>query len=639
MAFGGQEVFSSLTAQINKSDHIGLVGPNGTGKTTLLRLIISHLHPLSGSVSRLPTLKIGYLPQHPEYPPEQTVFNEVYAGLEQLREIESEIRRLEKAITEMGSENEKEVELMGMKYAELTDRYTTLGGPAAEARIASLLNGLGVPERIWHSQMDSLSGGERNMVGLARILIGEHDLMLLDEPGNHLDFSGMEWLENFLSVSSKAFIIVSHNRYTLDRTCNRIWELNRRSLEVYYGNYSDYQRDKLNKQIVQEANFKRAQKDIKRLQFNIHRLKAWSSVYDNPKLAKTAKRFEKRVEDLETIEKPKGDGRPIRLRLLTKPPKGHIALEIKNYSKQFEGFDPLLENISFLISQGERVAFVGNNGTGKSSFLKDVIELGRWENPVLRIGKSVTIGYYSQLGENIDTKAKVIDEAMRTTGLLRGDAASLLHRFLFKVDDLEKSVQVLSGGEKARMQLAALVQSGADMLLLDEPTNHLDIASREAVEDALEEFPGTLIVVSHDRYFLDKLADRVFHFVPPGVTEYEGNFSEYWIKYKMKRATLKRSRSGITRISDQVSSNGKKALKGKKTQKIKFDAVRFRELEAEIKRLEDLRPEIEAELNKLKRKGKDQRAELREKRLSNIDLQLEHCYEEWLVLGEKKKKW
>ncbi|MDP8238543.1 MAG: ABC-F family ATP-binding cassette domain-containing protein [Candidatus Hatepunaea meridiana] len=653
MAFGGQDVFSGLNAQINKSDHIGLVGPNGVGKTTLLRIILGELYPVSGHSIGQPGLRIGYLPQNPEYHPEQTVYNEVYAGLSELMSVESELSHLESEIKKLEgispSENntnqinssnqinghrngvngiDKSLDILYNRYAELTDRFELLGGSTAEARIKSLLNGLGIPHRLWHSRMDTLSGGERNMVGLARILIDDYDLMLLDEPGNHLDFSGLEWLENFLRTSQKAFIIVSHNRYMLDRVCEKVWELERGKLTEYTGNYSDYRHDKLTRELAQEAAYKRAQKDINRLKFNIQRLKAWSSVYDNPKLAKTAKAFERRVENLEKIDRPAGEGKKLRFRFLTKPSRGKIALEAKGYRKQFDEAPVLLENVDFLITQGERVAFVGDNGTGKTSLLKDTIEYGGWENPNLRVGKSVSVGYFSQLGENLDLKTSIIEDTMRMTGLLRGTAADLLHRFLFKRDDLEKPVKVLSGGEKARMQLAVLLHSSADMLLLDEPTNHLDIHSREAVEDALEEYPGTLILVSHDRYFLDKLADRILHFVPPDVRPYDGNFSEFWDKYKHQYQSTSKQVSKVA---------GKQG--GKKNRSIKFDSKRFRELEIEIKHLEKLRIEVESEFNNLIKKGKETRAQSRRIRLVKIDRTLEELYDEWLVLGEKKKKW
>jgi ATP-binding cassette subfamily F protein 3 len=636
-AFGGQQVFTGVTTQINRGDHIGLVGPNGVGKTTLLRLIIGQLEPSGGNITCQSSNQIGYLPQNPEYHPDQDVFGEVYAGLGELKTVEDEMLSLESRIRETEKNGEANLDKLFSRYADLMDRRELLGGSNAKARVTALLTGLGIPERIWNNNMDSLSGGEKNMVGLARILIGDHNLLLLDEPGNHLDFSGLEWLENFLKSSDKAFIIVSHNRYTLDRVCAKIWELEKGLFESYTGNYSDYKREKLTRQLAQEAAYKRAQQEIHRLEFNIQRLKAWSSVYDNPKLAKTAKIFEKRVEGLKEIEKP-GKGKILRFRLQTMPTKGKIALEAKGYRKQFEPDPALLENVNFLITQGERVAFVGDNGTGKSSLIKDVIDEGRWENPVLRVGKSVTTGYYSQLGENIDRNVTVVEEAMRHTGLLRGSAADLLHRFLFTRDDLEKYVSVLSGGELSRLQLAILVHSGAGMLLLDEPTNHLDINSREAVEDALEEYPGTLVIISHDRYFLDKLADRILHFTPPDVTAYDGNFSDFWKKNKHRYRSEAKSGSGFvirkTQSVDSSSSGKKKTIK-----KQKFDPQRFKTIETEIKRLEEIKPEIEVEMEKLEAKGKNTRATKRRERLDDINVKLDELYKEWLTLGEKKKNW
>ena len=642
-SFGGQEVFSGVNAQINNGDHIGLVGPNGAGKTTLLRLIVSELEPASGHVATQPTLRVGYLPQSREYPEKQSVYAEVYAGLGELKAVEDEMRRLEVGIDKAGSAKGRDLGKLFSRYAELTDRLELLGGSTVEARITALLDGLGIPERIWQNTMESLSGGERNMVGLARILIGDHDLMLLDEPGNHLDFSGMEWLETFLNASQKAFIVVSHNRYMLDRVCANVWELERGKFETYTGNYSYYRHEKLTRQLAQEAAYKRAKKEITRLEFNIQRLKAWSSVYDNPKLAKTAKVFERRVDDLKKVEKPGSGTKKLHFRLLKKPPRGKIALEAKNHRIQFDDV-VLLDNVNFLISQGERVAFVGDNGTGKSSLVKEVIEKGRWENPILRVGKSVTVGYYSQLGENIDKTVSVIEETMRHTGLLKGPAADLLHRFLFTYDDLEKTVGVLSGGELSRLQLAILVHSGTDMLLLDEPTNHLDINSREAVEDALEEYPGTLVVIAHDRYFLDKLVDRILHFTPPEVRPYDGNFSDFWEKYKHLYQSKVSGRRGSlllnkTDISLRVPHPEIKESKALKQKRLKFDPQRFRELDAEIHRLEALRPGITAELEKLEAKGKDSRADTRRLRLEKIDRKLKELYEEWLVLGVKKKKW
>lgn len=620
---------------VARGDRIGLVGPNGVGKTTLLRLLIGELESSGGHVARLPSLKIGYLQQQPEYPPGQTVMEAVVAGMEDLVKLEAELKRLEDTLSLSGGEatesnlsSTQKIKLAN-RYAELLDHHHSLGGSSAKGQATAILSGLGVAERLWEAPMETLSGGERNIVALAKILVGEYDVIMLDEPGNHLDFSGLEWLENYLSSEKLTFVVVSHNRYLLDQVCTQIWELEHGKLEQFTGNYSDYRSEKLTRKIKQEAAFHRQQQQVARLEFQIARLKAWGSVYNNPGLAKKAKVIEHRIERMDKIEKPRTENRRIKFRLNSAGPRGTIAVEAKNYQKVFEDGFVLLDGVNFLVRQGERVAFVGDNGTGKSSLMKDIVTEAHWENPNLRVGKSVKSGYFSQMGENLNLRSSLLDEAMRLTALSPGSASELLHRFLFTRDDLQKSVGVLSGGEKARLQLAALITSGADMLLLDEPTNHLDIDSREAVEDALEEYTGTLVMVSHDRYFLDKLSDRVIHFRPPQCISHEGNFSEFWERWKAGE---------FDKPVQKAAANQTIAAKVKFV-KQKFDPQRFKELEVEIKRFEEMRPGIEEEIRGFEAKGKESFAERRRARLAEIDYKLNELYDEWLQLGERKKNW
>ena len=642
MGFGGQRLFENVTAQVVRGAHIGLVGPNGVGKTTLLRILMGEFEATAGHISRFPGLRIGYLPQHPVYPPGQTVVQAVLEGMGDVVQLEEDITRYEEELSkgtpsanrnrsaEAKEADDKRAMKLAQKYADLLDRHATIGGASAQVKAKEILGGLGVQERLWDQQMDTLSGGERNIVALARILVGDYDMILLDEPGNHLDFAGLEWLENYLSASKVAFIVVSHNRYLLDQVCTSVWELEHGSLENFTGNYSDYRSEQLTRRLKQESAFHRQQQQIARLEFQIARLKSWGQVYNNPALAKKAKVMEHRIERMDKVEKPRAERRKIKFRFGGEGARGTIALETKDYRKVFDNGTVLLDNVSFLITQGERAAFVGRNGTGKSSMLKDVVTEGSWENQSLRVGKSVKVGYFSQLGENLNMKATLHSEAMRLTGKSPGASADLLYKFLFTRDDLEKSVQVLSGGEKARLQLAALIVAGLDMLLLDEPTNHLDIDSREAVEDALEEFAGTLVMVSHDRYFLDKLADRVLYFEPPSVSAFEGNFSEFWDK-------LKAGELNSRAISHRTLAPEKKLKVKKKDEK--FDPQRFKELEAEIARVEATRPAIEEEIKSFASKGKDAFAERRKARLTELNAKLEELYEEWLELGERKKKW
>jgi len=639
MEFGGQHLFEKVTTQVVRGAHIGLVGPNGVGKTTLLRLVIGETEPSSGHISRFPGLRIGYLPQHPVYPPGQTVIQAVLEGMEDVLQLEADIRHHEEELSKadrtqqsLEAGSDRKAMKLAQHYADLLDRHSTIGGSSAQGRAKEILGGLGVPERLWEQEMETLSGGERNIVALARILVGDYDMILLDEPGNHLDFAGLEWLENYLSESKLAYIVVSHNRYLLDQVCTSIWELEHGSLELFTGNYSDYRAEKLTRRLKQEAAYRRQQMQISRLEFQIARLKAWGSVYNNPGLAKKAKVFERRIEKMDKVEKPLADRRKMKFRFGGEGARGTIALETKDYRKQFDDGMILLEGVTFLVTQGERAAFVGRNGTGKSSMLKDIVTEGHWENPSLRVGKSVKVGYFSQLGENLNMKATLHDEAQRLTGKSPGAAADLMYKFLFTRDDLEKSIGVLSGGEKARLQLAALIVSGSDMLLLDEPTNHLDIDSREAVEDALEEFSGTLVMVSHDRYFLDKLADRVLYFEPPAVNPFEGNFSEFWEKLKAGEISRPISSSSPKLIAPVAKPKGKKRDE-------KFNPQRFKELEAEIARVEALKPAIEEEIRGFEAKGKESFAERRRGRLAELDAKLSELYDEWLVQGEKKKKW
>ncbi len=639
MEFGAQRLFAGVTAQVVRGAHVGLVGPNGVGKTTLLRLIMGECEPSAGHIARLAGLRIGYLPQLPLYPPGQTVLQAVLEGMDEILELEEDIRHHEQELgktenrklkTEPDHGRTEKILKLAQKFADLLDRHATIGGASAQSRAKEILGGLGVPERLWDQQMETLSGGERNIVALARILVGQYDMILLDEPGNHLDFSGLEWLENYLSSSKLAFIVVSHNRYLLDQVCTSVWELEHGSLEQFTGNYSDYRAEQLTRRLKQESAFQRQQQKISRLEFQIARLRAWGQVYNNPALAKKAKVMEGRIERMDKVVKPRVERRKMKFRFGGEGARGTIALETKDYRKQFDDGMVLLDGVSFLITQGERAAFVGRNGTGKSSLLKDVVTEGNWENPKLRVGKSVKVGYFSQLGENLTMKATLLDEAQRLTGRSPGSAADLLHKFLFTRDDLEKTIGVLSGGEKARLQLAALIVSGSDMLLLDEPTNHLDIDSREAVEDALEEFTGTLVMVSHDRYFLDKLADRVLYFDPPSVNPFEGNFSEFW--EKLKAENLSPGAVAQRFIAPEKKPKSKKVSE-------KFDPLRFKELEAEIARVEAIKPGVEEDIRAFEAKGKESFAERRRARLAELDGRLEELYEEWLTLGERKKKW
>ncbi len=633
-SFGGQVILEPTSIDINAGQHIGLVGRNGIGKTTLLKMISGSEQPSSGHVARQSGIRIGYLAQDPIYSEGRSLYSEVREGLAALDRIESELRELEERLADPSlAEDEIEYKRVMERYGKLHDLYDTRDGWRADNRVEAILDGLKVPRQDWDRDASTFSGGERNVIGLARLLVQDPDLMLLDEPGNHLDFEGLDWLEEVLNATSNAFILVSHNRYLLDNTCKIIWEMESQAITTYAGNYSAYRAEKLVRMEKLEAAAKRQEKEISRLQFQIQRLKSWANVYDNPGLARTAKHLERRIDKMDKVEKIREDQRKIGISFGNAKTKGDIALDIVKYSRRYGEGPWLLDDVNFRIAQGECMALVGANGTGKSTLFKDIIKEGRWENPVLRVGKAMKLGYFAQMAEPLERKNVLIDEMMRLSGLRRNDSESLLYRFLFNRDDFEKPVAVLSGGEKARVQLAAMMASGANFLLLDEPTNHLDLFSREAVEDALEEFQGTIFVISHDRYFLDKLADRILHLVPPAITPFEGNFSDFWTALKEERIAKLEAAESQKKEEKAARTSGTQ-----KKRKIKFDAKRFAELEAEIDRLEAQKGRLEEEIQVEVDKGNTKREALKREKLTETERQLEDIYDEWFLLGDKKIK-
>ncbi|MBD3166038.1 ATP-binding cassette domain-containing protein [bacterium] len=628
--FGGQVVLRSTSLEVNAGQHIGLVGRNGIGKTTLLKMIAGTEPPSGGHVARAPGLRIGYLAQDPLYERGRSLREEVREGLAHLDAVEEEMRDLETRLADEDEQASDGYQALLDRYAHLQDEYEARDGWSADTRVDAILDGLRVPRADWDRDVSTFSGGERNIIGLARLLVQKPDLMLLDEPGNHLDFEGLDWLENVLVRSESAFIIVSHNRYLLDRVCRVTWEMEAARIEAYTGNYSAYRAEKLVRIEKAEAQQKRQEKEIARLQFQIQRLKSWANVYDNPGLARTAKRFETRIEKMKEVDIPREDKRRIGVHFQSAVTKGDIALDVRDYTVQFDDKPPLLDEVGFRLSQSERAALIGANGTGKTTLFKDIVQNGRWENETLRVGKAMRIGYFSQMGEPLNRDAKLVDEMMRMSGLLRNGAESLLHKFLFTRDDLEKKVAVLSGGEKARLQLAALMARGVNFLLLDEPTNHLDIQSREAVEDALEEFPGTIFVISHDRYFLDKIVSRVYYIDPPKIVPYEGNFSDFFESYKQVRDEIEE------RESAERAEAKRRKKEAKKQRRVKWDPERFAQLEEEIARLEGEKEKVADEMEKERAKGNSKREAAKQDRLTVIEEKLEEVYDEWIALGEKK---
>ncbi len=634
-SFGAQQVLSPVSMKINAGDRIGFVGRNGVGKTTLMKIIAGLMQPSGGHVARAPELRIGYLEQDPHYPDGHTLYAEVREGIAAVDELEAELRHLEGLLADPALKDDPETQQRLLdRYAATQEKFEGRGGWRADVRVEAVLHGLGVPDQDWHREAKTFSGGERNVIGLAKIFVQDPDLMLLDEPGNHLDFEGLDWLEQELRRYRGTLLLVSHNRYLLDTVTNTTWELERGKIERFSGNYSFYRAEKLLRLDKAAAVAKRAERDIIRLRFQIQRLKSWASVYDNPKLARTAKRFERRVEELQEDTKvSREDTRRLGLRLASSATRGDIALDVVDYSRRYGDGDPLFENISFRIGQGERVALVGPNGSGKTTLLRDVVSEGRWESEKLRVGRAMKVGYLSQAGEELNRDNSLTDELMRLAGLRRGEAEGLLYRFLFTHEELDKPVTVLSGGERVRLQLAALMAGGSNFLLLDEPTNHLDVFSREAVEDALEQFAGTILVVSHDRYFLDKIAERVIAVKTPAIASYDGNFSDFWDAYKRLREQAMDEAAEKKRAEKEA----KKQKRIERLRNVKFRPERFHWLEREIARLERMKDRLESEIAREREKGNRKRETAKRVKLEETLEQLEQVWAEWTAMGDRKE--
>ena len=526
MAYGAQDVLLDVSFKINKGEKVGLIGDNGCGKSTILKLIAGIETPVSGTVSKVKGISTGYLAQHLKFQAGRRVEEEIASVFEAVNQMQRKMRKLE---AQMANGASDQINAVMEQYGRLQEAFERADGYACQAKIDAVIDGLGIGA--WRDQsIDVLSGGEKNLVGLAKILLGEPDLLLLDEPGNHLDFEGLAWLEAFLQNLDRTVILVSHDRYMLDRVVNRIVEVEDGKASTYMGNYSAYRAEKMRQLLLQKATYDNQQKEIQRLEEMIKRFELWGG----EKNIRRARNKGKMLDRIDRIHRPVMDRQRIDPAFGAIQGSGKIALELRNYGRK-AGERTLFRDVDLLVQSGERVGLVGDNGTGKSMLFKDIVAEAAWEHPTMRIGPRIQLGYYAQEHETLNDNRTILEEICLSGELNRDQGGGVLSRFLFGWRDLDKKVGNLSGGEKSRVQLACLMVSGANMLLLDEPTNHLDIASREQVEDALEDFDGTLIVISHDRYFLDKIAERVIEVRDLNLESHAGNFSDFWAKWRSSK--------------------------------------------------------------------------------------------------------
>ena len=617
--FGAQDVLSGLSFTIHGSMKVGLIGSNGAGKTTILKLIRAMEQPSKGRVVSQEGMRVGYVPQYAEFADSSTVFESL---MDEVVEKRIALRKTEELLA---TSDEGSISKALAKYQSARDAYDAVNGDDAEARGSKILDSFGLHGKE-NQIVQTLSGGEKNILSLARATLTMPDLLILDEPGNHLDYIGLAWLERYLAGFPAAVLLVSHNRYLLDRVVTKVFELEKGKITEYDGNYSSYRMTKLQKLVSTQADYVANQKKLARLEELVKRFEQIARATFDPAWGKRlrARRTQLAKEREHAVEKPELSTKTIALELNGKKAKADIALQVNEYSKSFDD-NSLFENASMQISCGQRVALVGPNGSGKTTHLSEIISNANWEDKNLRVGPSLTVGYCAQNQEVFDA-GKTIIEAFADFGINnQKEAHKLLSRFLFSWDDLDKKIASLSGGEMNRLQLARLIAIGADFLILDEPTNHLDIYAREAIEDGLEGFMGTILVVSHDRYFLDKIANTIVGIRERKLEEFRGNFSEFWISHSRSKMNAERSKN----LSDQRQ---RERVGGKRI--IESDQ-RMADVERRIEALENQKKHLESTITALFQSGDHIAGRSESNKLAKVSKRLNELYREWDVIISK----
>jgi ATP-binding cassette subfamily F protein 3 len=608
-SYGTQDVLRGASLQINPGEHVGLVGRNGAGKTTIFRLINGEETPDQGEVIRARGTKLGLLAQHIHFEAGSTVHESALAAFGHLQQIEHEMHELEHRMAEVGADLEKVLE----RYSDLQHQFEREGGFEYAAKAESILQGLGFDRESWSLETEKLSGGQQNRLGLVRLLLAEPDVLLLDEPTNHLDVGAVEWLEEFLQSYLSAYVVISHDRYFLDRACRRIVELENGRAASYTGNYSAYLEEREVRREAQQRAYDNQQQLIAKTEEFIRRNLAGQKT----KQAKSRRTLLAKLERVEAVRADQSSG-DFRLRSIERA--GNQVLTVDHAAVGYP--DKLLaDDISFVLRRGECLGIIGPNGSGKTTFLRTILKKIPALAGEVQWGTKVQIGYYAQQLDDLDDRNEIIMELRRVapSSATAGELRSFLAKFLFTGDDVYKHVRDLSGGEKGRLALAKLIYSRVNVLVLDEPTNHLDIPSREALEEALDAFEGTIITISHDRYFLDRVATQILALNGEGLAEhYDGDYTEYH-DWKANRTTGARvpfpekkvegSDGAVGRNPSAPSTEEVKPQAGKAKQSARAKAVSPKAPAIKVikkNQPERIRPELlEAEIAKTEKRLKE----------------------------------
>ncbi|MBQ6528164.1 MAG: ABC-F family ATP-binding cassette domain-containing protein [Clostridia bacterium] len=523
-AFGTNEVLRGASLTLQNGERMGLVGVNGSGKSTLMKIIAGLEHEDSGTISMQKGLRLGYLAQQGEVDPERTVLEEMESVFEPVVKMEQELRAIEKEMAQ-ATEDEQLLRRLGSRYDSLNRAFENAKGYGWKSEVQKVLAGLGFRKEQQSQKASILSGGERTRLCLGRMLLQEPDLLLLDEPTNHLDLKSISWLEDYLGSYRGAVLVISHDRYFMDHVCDHIGELLFGRMELYEGNYTEYVEQRAERFEVRMKTWELQQKEIERQKAIIERYRS----FNREKSIRAAESREKRLEKIERLEKPK-DEHSVHFHFSCRRRTGEDVLMITELRKGFED-RVLFDHVNMHLRSGDRVALIGDNGVGKTTLLKCILSQEKPDNGTIRFGTGVDIGYYDQHQAGLHPEKTVLDEVWDDFRRLdQTEVRGALGMFLFSGDDVLMPISTLSGGEKGRVALTKLMLHQDNLLLLDEPTNHLDMDSREVLEQALEEFPGTILAISHDRYFINRFANRVAVLEEGGMREYLGNYDDYFEK-------------------------------------------------------------------------------------------------------------
>ncbi|HGQ9743446.1 TPA: ABC-F family ATP-binding cassette domain-containing protein [Streptococcus pneumoniae] len=621
-SFAGEVLFDNINLQVDERDRIALVGKNGAGKSTLLKILVGEEEPTSGEINKKKDISLSYLAQDSRFESENTIYDEMLHVFDDLRRTDKQLRQME---LEMGEKSGEDLDKLMSDYDRLSENFRQAGGFTYEADIRAILNGFKFDESMWQMKIAELSGGQNTRLALAKMLLEKPNLLVLDEPTNHLDIETISWLENYLVNYSGALIIVSHDRYFLDKVATITLDLTKYSLDRYVGNYSRFVELKGQKLATEAKNYEKQQKEIAALEDFVNRNLVRAST------TKRAQSRRKQLEKMERLDKPEAGKKAANMTFQSEKTSGNVVLTVENTAIGYDG-EVLSQPINLDLRKMNAVAIVGPNGIGKSTFIKSIVDQIPFIKGEKRFGANVEVGYYDQTQSKLTPSNTVLDELWNDFKLTpEVEIRNRLGAFLFSGDDVKKSVGMLSGGEKARLLLAKLSMENNNFLILDEPTNHLDIDSKEVLENALIDFDGTLLFVSHDRYFINRVATHVLELSENGSTLYLGDY-DYYVE---KKATAEMSQTEEASTSNQAKEaspvNDYQAQKESQKEVRKL-MRQIESLEAEIEELESQSQAISEQM--LETNDADKLMELQAE-LDKISHRQEEAMLEWEELSDQ----